>query len=63
MERGAWWATVCGVANSQTQLSVHTHVCARTQTWTLALLRQSVRKCALPLSTECYQVKRHIFKY
>ena len=25
MDRGAWWATVNGVAKSQTQLSMHTH--------------------------------------
>ena len=27
MDRGAWWATVCGVTKSQTQLSdlTHTH--------------------------------------
>ena len=25
MDRGAWWAAVCGVAKSQTQLSTHTH--------------------------------------
>ena len=25
MERGAWWAIVCGVAKSRTQLSTHTH--------------------------------------
>ena len=25
MNRGAWWATVHGVAKSQTQLSAHTH--------------------------------------
>ena len=25
MDRGAWWATVHGVAKSQTQLSMHTH--------------------------------------
>ena len=25
MDRGAWWATVHGVAKGQTQLSVHTH--------------------------------------
>ena len=24
-DRGAWWATVCGVAKSQTQRSTHTH--------------------------------------
>ena len=24
MDRGAWWATVCGIAKSQTQLSTHT---------------------------------------
>ena len=24
MDRGAWWATVLGVAKSQTQLSIHT---------------------------------------
>ena len=24
MDRGAWWATVCGVAKSQTRLSTHT---------------------------------------
>ena len=24
MDRGAWWATVCGVAKSWTQLSTHT---------------------------------------
>ena len=23
-DRGAWWATVCGVAKSQTRLSTHT---------------------------------------
>ena len=66
MERGAWWATVCGVAKSQTQLSVHTiarvRVHTHTQTHTLALLSQSVRKCASPVSTEYYQVKRHIFE-
>ena len=27
MDRGAWWATVHGVAKSQTQLSAHTPVC------------------------------------
>ena len=26
MDRGAWWVTVHGVAESQTQLSVHTHI-------------------------------------
>ena len=25
MDRGAWWATVYGVAKSQTRLSTHTH--------------------------------------
>ena len=25
MDRGAWWATVHGVAKSQTRLSKHTH--------------------------------------
>ena len=25
MDRGAWWATVCGITKSRTQLSVHTH--------------------------------------
>ena len=66
MHRGAWWATVCGVAKSQTQLSVHTFARVRvhthTQTHTLALLSQSVRKCASPVSTEYDQVKRHIFE-
>ena len=27
MNRGAWWATVLGVAKSQTGLSPHTHIC------------------------------------
>ena len=26
MDRGAWWATVCGVAKGWTQLNTHTHV-------------------------------------
>ena len=25
MDRGAWWATIHGVAKSQTRLSIHTH--------------------------------------
>ena len=25
MDRGAWWATVHGVAKNQTQLSIHTY--------------------------------------
>ena len=25
MDRGAWWATVCGITKSRTQLSMHTH--------------------------------------
>ena len=28
MDRGAWWATVHGVAKSQTQLRAHVHTCA-----------------------------------
>ena len=32
MDRGAWWATVHGVAKSQTQLSVHTHTHTHTHT-------------------------------
>ena len=31
VDRGAWWATVHGVAKSQTQLSTHTHT--HTDTW------------------------------
>ena len=27
MDRGAWWATVHGVAKSQTRLSMYTHMC------------------------------------
>ena len=34
MVRGAWWATVQGVAKSQTQLSAHTHMRAHTHTHT-----------------------------
>ena len=40
MDRGAWWATIHGVAKSQTKLSndvcmhVCTHMCARTPTHT-----------------------------
>ena len=34
MERGAWWAAVHGVMNSQTQLSVRTHTRARAHTHT-----------------------------
>ena len=30
MDRGAWWATVHGVAKSGTQLSTHTHMPAFT---------------------------------
>ena len=26
MDRGAWWATVYGVAKSKTQLSMHTYL-------------------------------------
>ena len=26
MDRGAWWATVHGVAKNQTQLSIHTYL-------------------------------------
>ena len=26
MDRGAWWATVHGVAKNQTQLSMHTYL-------------------------------------
>ena len=34
MDRAAWWATICGVAKNQTQLSVHTfaRVCVQTHT-------------------------------
>ena len=31
MDRGAWWATVHGVAKSQTQLSTHTYICIYTR--------------------------------
>ena len=27
MDRGAWWATVHGVAKSQTRLTDYTHIC------------------------------------
>ena len=29
---GAWWATVHGVVQSQTQLSMHVRICLHTQT-------------------------------
>ena len=29
---GAWWATVCGLVRSQTQLSTHVHVHTYTHT-------------------------------
>ena len=32
MDRGAWWATVCGVAKSRIQLSAHTHTILRCNT-------------------------------
>ena len=32
MNRGAWWATVHGVAKSKMRLSAHVHVCAHTHT-------------------------------
>ena len=32
MDRGAWWATVHGVAKSQTLLSTHTHTHTHTHT-------------------------------
>ena len=31
MDRGAWWATVHGVAKSQAQLSTHTYICIYTR--------------------------------
>ena len=34
MDRAAWWATVHGVAKSQSQLNECTRACAHTHTWT-----------------------------
>ena len=34
MDRGTWWATVCGVTKSQTQLSTHAHTHTHTHTHT-----------------------------
>ena len=39
MDRGAWQATVHGVANSRTCLSTHTHTHTRTHTQILGLLK------------------------
>ena len=38
MDGGAWWAVVCGVAESQTWLSRHTHCYTTQQATTTALL-------------------------
>ena len=32
MDRGAWWATVHGVVQSQTQLSMYVRICLHTHT-------------------------------
>ena len=37
MDRGAWWATVQGVAKSWTQLSMHEHTHTHTHTLILSL--------------------------
>ena len=47
MNRGAWWATIHGVANSQTQLSdfhthIHTHTHTHTHTHRVVILRQEI---------------------
>ena len=33
MDRGVWWATVCGVTKSQTQLSMHAHTYIHTRAY------------------------------
>ena len=40
MHRGAWWATVHGVAKNLTQLSTHTHTHTYTHTNTLVEQRE-----------------------
>ena len=44
MDRGAWWATVHGVAKSWTQLStcVHTHTHTHSMAYRLGILLQIV---------------------
>ena len=37
MDRGAWWATVHGVAKSRTQLSVRTHTCPKGKAYIFSL--------------------------
>ena len=41
MDRGAWWTTVHGLANSRTRLSTHTKLL-------LTLKIQQIRRCVLP---------------
>ena len=53
MDRGAWWATVHGVAKSQTRLSTYTHIhthnaCTCTHTHPLCLMVLDGGKSSLP---------------
>ena len=48
MDRGAWWATVHGVAKGQIQLSTHTHTHTHTHTFSSFV---SVLECTLYLSS------------
>ena len=41
MDRGAWWATVHGVAKSWTRLTEHTYTHIHTHTWSCASLYSS----------------------
>ena len=70
MDRGAWWATVYGVAKSWTWLSIcmhacaHTHTCMHTHTYTCSLftnfihlIAQNVSIWTLPLKDSIILLK------
>ena len=44
-DRGAWWATVHGVAETQTRLSTHTHARDTTELELFAALLPSTHTC------------------
>ena len=53
MDGGVWWATVHGIAKSQTQLSMHTqHIFAK--------LNEEPYKCVYPIP--CEKKRKHVTK-
>ena len=67
MNRGAWWATVHGVAKSQTQLRAHTHSDkkrARGAGWAVGELDEQWRSCEELLSSliTCGALKLELYQ-